>query len=91
MPSEDGAEYTDEATHLVYGVGEETKVECPVHDRAYGPGGSFQVDYCPYCGGEVTDEAHRVDFAVSEVFCETTGMSTYRYCPGCGEEVDNVA
>ena len=85
MPSDRSG---DGADHLAYGVGGDTKVECPVDNRAYGPAGSFDVDYCPYCGAETSDGEHRVDRYVSEVFCENTGMSTYRYCPGCGSEVD---
>lgn len=83
--------FGDGVHHHVYGVGEKTKVECPIEDRAYGPGGSFQVDYCPYCSADVTDDDHRVDFGVSEVFCDNTSMSTYRYCPGCGTEVSDRA
>lgn len=78
------------ATHHVEGVGEDTVVVCEHDENAYGPAGDTEFQKCPYCGGNAKGGDHRIHESGDEVFCDHTGVSTYRYCPGCGEEVDNV-
>lgn len=82
-------EQTQAAQHRSSGVGAETRVYCPEDAEWFGPhpDASFDVDFCPYCGADATDEDHRVDGVIGEVFCENTIMSTWRYCPSCGEQV----
>lgn len=76
--------------HRCDGTGGETQTYCPSFGEWVGPhpDASFNVVYCPYCGDSVTDDDHRVDREVGEVFCEHTGQSTWRYCPRCGVTVD---
>jgi len=82
----DRAESADEV-HRVEGVGMDTVVRCEDTGKAYGPGtvDPTSPEYCPYCGDSVDDDAHRLALSFDEVFCDNTGMSTWRHCPGCGE------
>lgn len=77
--------------HTVTGTETETVVECPQTGHQYGPGAQPETsaNWCPYCSADVKDEDHRVARRFSEVFCDRTPMSSWRYCPGCGEEVDH--
>ena len=71
------------------GVDERTRVVCSHDGEAYGPHpeASFDIQCCPYCGGNATGGGHRIDPDVGEVFCEEGGQSTWRYCPNCGDEL----
>lgn len=71
--------------HTFGGVGDETFVNCP-DGLLYGPAPDAEdtFSYCPYCGDDTDTESHRVDGELSEVFCEKTITSTYRFCPNCG-------
>ena len=71
------------------GVGEKTRVVCSHDGEPYGPhpDTSFDIQCCPYCGGDATDGDHRIDPNVGEVFCEQTGQSTWQFCPNCGDEL----
>lgn len=84
----DGGTTTDGTDHEVQGVGLDTVVRCSKTGQSYGPGsnGPTQPTYCPYCGDSATDGPHRIARAYDEVFCDHTGMSSWRYCPGCGDE-----
>lgn len=73
--------------HTLSGVAEDTYVYCPEADETFGPGGeSVDFEYCFYCGEAAHNERHRVDEEISEIFCDNTIMSTYRYCPHCGSQ-----
>lgn len=75
--------------HRVEGVGMDTVVRCSETGNGYGPGtlDPSEPEFCPYCGDSATDGSHRLARRFDEVFCDHTGMSTWRYCPGCGEKV----
>lgn len=75
--------------HTSGGVGSETFVNCP-NGVLYGPAEDAEdkYTYCPYCGEDTTNDAHTVDKEISEVFCDNTIMSTYRFCPNCGDRLD---
>ena len=77
-------------THVVRGVGENTRVECPKHDAVYGPhpGARSMFAFCPYCGADADTIGHEAGPVEGELQCPSTAMSTYRFCPGCGAEVD---
>ena len=86
----DGGVVDGGGEHIVEGVAEETVTKCPDTADQYGPGASDEAEpnYCPYCGEVVRNDDHRVEGEVSEVFCENTAMSTWRFCPGCGDRTD---
>lgn len=71
--------------HRFEGVGENTQVFCPSNGILSVSEGSFEPDFCPYCGESVENKNHRVDRTVYEVFCETSLQSTWRFCPMCGD------
>ncbi|ELZ43740.1 hypothetical protein C471_00010 [Halorubrum saccharovorum DSM 1137] len=76
-------------THVVRGVGENTRVECPEHDAVFGPhpGARSTFDCCPYCGADADTLGHEAGPVEGELQCPSTAMSTYRFCPGCGTQV----
>lgn len=81
----------DQIAHRVKGVGRKTKAFCPEKALWFGPvdaDPAYDVKFCPYCGGDATNDDHRIHDDVFEVFCEDTGMSTWRYCALCGDELN---
>lgn len=76
--------------HREIGLGAATRVYCPRTEEWYGPHpeAGFDVSFCPYCGGDATNDDHRIDREVCEVFCENTIQSTWRFCPNCGDRIE---
>ena len=76
------------STHSINGVGDDTFVNCP-SGLLYGPAEDAEniFNYCPYCGEDTENKNHTVDKEISEVFCDNTIMSTYRFCPNCSVRI----
>lgn len=73
--------------HTFDRVDDDAKVYCPDQDGWIGcddAGG--QIIYCPYCGGAVTDEHHRLQPDRNDVICQNSLPGGWEYCPGCGDE-----
>lgn len=75
--------------HTVSGVGEQTIVTCS-NGGLFGPASRAEDEYsyCPYCGEDTDNSSHRVDVSLSEVFCDESSMSNYRFCPNCGDRIE---
>lgn len=80
----------DGTDHRNTGVGKWTRTYCPDAGEWFGPHPeAFALSpYCPYCGGPVEDDEHRLHDDGNEVDCSNTGQSTFRFCPYCSERTE---